>query len=425
MVPSGRSRGVGGIQARMKVTGVQTGVGRSGGSPWTRGVIVLLACAGVAAAVSVGAALFGVSALHHVYFQRQHVPDLGPFTRFEFPTIGHIYDANGQPLIELAREYRQITQYADIPPIVRDAILAAEDKRFFSHNGVDYLSIPRVLGKVRVGAWATRLATAGRRDNMPAARRSSRRAARRSRSSSCAACFSSSQTSRENSYELRNDGFLARALSLLIGARNVNMVLRKREEMRLSLWIERADARRFGSKRRAKEEILARYASFVYMGQRAVRIRAGGGILFRPAALARSPPMMPTRRRCWPASPSRPATTRPMRHDTARVLRRRNQTLALMAARDFISRDQMTAARQRPLPIACATVRRPFQSSAVVAHVLDELKRSIADLGIEDLLQGRIQVYSTVDARVQRIVNDALEHGLEQYEQRHPRRPRA
>ena len=153
----------------MKANGVQTGLGRSGGSPWTRGVIVLLTCAGAVAAVSVGAALFGVSALHHVYLQRQHVPDLGAFTRFEFPTIGHIYDINGQPLIELAREYRQITQYADIPPIVRDAILAAEDKRFFSHNGVDYLSIPRVLGKVRVGAWATRLATAGRRDNMPAA----------------------------------------------------------------------------------------------------------------------------------------------------------------------------------------------------------------------------------------------------------------
>src|SRR4030095_4007190 len=86
---------------------------------------------------------------------------------FQLPAIGHIYDANGQPLIELAREYREITQYADIPPIVRDAILATEDKRFFSHSGVDYSSIPRVITKVRLGAWGTRLATGGRRDNMP------------------------------------------------------------------------------------------------------------------------------------------------------------------------------------------------------------------------------------------------------------------
>src|SRR4030095_13042854 len=78
---------------------------------------------------------------------------------------GRVYDTNGQPLIELAREYRQITPYADIPPIVREAILAAEDKRFFSHDGVDYFSLPRVIAKVRVGAWGTRLATGGRRDN--------------------------------------------------------------------------------------------------------------------------------------------------------------------------------------------------------------------------------------------------------------------
>jgi membrane peptidoglycan carboxypeptidase len=44
------------------------------------------------------------------------------------------------------------------------------------------------------------------------------------------------------------------------------MLVRKREEMRLSLWLEHEMRKRFGSKRRAKEEILARYASFVHMG---------------------------------------------------------------------------------------------------------------------------------------------------------------
>jgi membrane peptidoglycan carboxypeptidase len=39
------------------------------------------------------------------------------------------------------------SQHQDIPPIVRDAILAAEDRRFFSHNGVDYFSVPRVFSK--------------------------------------------------------------------------------------------------------------------------------------------------------------------------------------------------------------------------------------------------------------------------------------
>ena len=108
-------------------------------------------CAVLVGALSAGAALFTIGAFQ-VYFDRRNLPDLGTFTRFEFPTIGRIYDANGQPLVELAREYRQVTRYEDIPPVVRDAILATEDKRFFSHNGVDYFSIPRVIGKVRVGA---------------------------------------------------------------------------------------------------------------------------------------------------------------------------------------------------------------------------------------------------------------------------------
>ncbi|HWW82397.1 MAG TPA: transglycosylase domain-containing protein, partial [Vicinamibacterales bacterium] len=83
-----------------------------------------------------GAALVVIGTLYHVYFDRESLPDLGDFSRFEFPAIGHIYDANGEPLIELAREYREITHFEDIPPIVRDAILATEDKHFFAHNGV-------------------------------------------------------------------------------------------------------------------------------------------------------------------------------------------------------------------------------------------------------------------------------------------------
>jgi hypothetical protein len=105
-------------------------------------VTALLTCAVLGGFAATCAGVFTLSALYHVYFNRENLPDSGPFTRFEFPTIGHIYDANGRSLIELAREHRQITQYDDIPPIVRDAILATEDKHFFSHNGVDYLSIP-------------------------------------------------------------------------------------------------------------------------------------------------------------------------------------------------------------------------------------------------------------------------------------------
>jgi hypothetical protein len=92
---------------------------RSGTSSWTRGVVILLTSVVLVGTASIAAGLFTVDAMYHVYFSRQDLPDLGPFTRFQFPAIGHVYDANDQPLIELATEYREITRYADIPPIVR------------------------------------------------------------------------------------------------------------------------------------------------------------------------------------------------------------------------------------------------------------------------------------------------------------------
>ncbi len=88
--------------------------------------------------------------VHHVYFDRTDVPDLAAFLRFEPPTTGVVRDARGAVLVELAREYRRVVTYDEVPVILRQAILAAEDKRFFSHSGVDYRALPRVVQKTAV-----------------------------------------------------------------------------------------------------------------------------------------------------------------------------------------------------------------------------------------------------------------------------------
>ena len=54
--------------------------------------------------------------------------DLESFLRFEPPTIGAIYDAQGKEMIELAREHRRVVSYDEMPPILRDAILAVPRK---------------------------------------------------------------------------------------------------------------------------------------------------------------------------------------------------------------------------------------------------------------------------------------------------------
>lgn len=64
---------------------------------------VALLCGGIVAAVSMCAIVLAAVEVRYVYFDRHHLPDLGSFTRFEFSTVGHIYDARGMPAGRLAR----------------------------------------------------------------------------------------------------------------------------------------------------------------------------------------------------------------------------------------------------------------------------------------------------------------------------------
>jgi penicillin-binding protein 1A len=391
---------------------------RFGRLRWQRGVVRLLICTTVITAALVAAGFY------HVYFDRTNLPDIEPFTRFEFPTIGHVYDTNGQPLIEMAREYRRNITYEDIPPIVRDAILATEDKNFFTHSGVDYSVIPRVLGKIRIGTLVARLTGPGREDKVnrpaifPHGGSTITQQLVRCHFLKDLTVFQN-MTAQENSNQLRHGVLLPRALSYIIGSRSVNMLVRKLEEVRLSLWVENEMQERFGSKRRAKEEILARYASFIYMGNGQYGFAAAAEYYFgRPLATFTVDDA--DKAALLAGIAKSPLYYAPSANNTERVLRRRNQTLALMAANGFISRDGVRGAEQRPTQVAVRPKNKVPLGPAVVGNVLEELKGLCADLSIEDLLQGRIQIYSTADARVQQIVNEALEHGLDLYEKRHP-----
>ncbi len=144
-------------------------------------------------------------------------------------------------------------------------------------------------------------------------------------------------TAQEISDQLRHRGRLLRMLSRVIGARTVNMLVRKLEEIRLSLWVEEQMQQHFGSKRRAKEEILARYVSLIYMGNGRYGFAAAAEYYFgRPLATFT---VEEVDKAALLASVAKaPRYYAPTANDAARVLRRRTQTLALMAARGFISR---------------------------------------------------------------------------------------
>lgn len=76
---------------------------------------------------------------------KQNLPSVSELEEYEPDIITYIYADDGEVLGEFAREKRIEVPYEEIPDILKQAILATEDPRFFSHKGVDYWGILRAI----------------------------------------------------------------------------------------------------------------------------------------------------------------------------------------------------------------------------------------------------------------------------------------
>jgi len=379
----------------------------------------LLRIASLLAAVPLVLALF---ALIYISYNRTNLPNLDAFLRFEPPTIGRIYDSNGHVLVELGRERREIIQYKNIPDVLRQAILSAEDENFFAHAGVDYSVFPRLLGKTNLRALLPRFGSSGGEN---AAGRSAvfPQGGSTITQQLVRGYFLQKLISTKNGNTLQQAGVVPHMLAFFIGVPGANKVLLKVEEMRLSLWIEGEMEKRYGSKRRAKEELLARYASFIYLGNGRYGFAAASQYYFG-MPLAAFTANDADKAALLAGITKSPGEYAPTPVENKKALRRRNQILALMVKNHFISAQEAQNSQQTPIRLA-AHVNGPIEAPAAVENVLDELKRLDAiaapGIGMNQLLDGHIQIYATIDDRIQRLANAALENGLNLYEKRHPR----
>jgi len=191
--------------------------------------------------------------------------------------------------------------------------------------------------------------------------------------------------------------------------------------MRLASWIEGEMRKRFGSKRKAKEELFARYASFIYLGNGRYGFASASQYYFgMPVAALTADDA--DKAALLAGITKSPGEYAPTLADNQKPLRRRNQILALMVKNHFISSQAAGRCQQAPIRLA-AHVSGPNEAAAAIENVFEELKRldtTLApDIGVNQLLEGHIQVYSTVDDRIQSYANAALENGLKLYERRH------
>src|SRR5438477_12604132 len=71
-----------------------------------------------------------------------------------------LFAADGRFIAELGLERRTLVKLQDIPPVMRDAFLVIEDKRFYQHDGIDWLRIPgAIVSNIRTRSWGQGFST--------------------------------------------------------------------------------------------------------------------------------------------------------------------------------------------------------------------------------------------------------------------------
>ena len=101
---------------------------------------ILAWCVGLMAAGAIALALIIAVALSMAYPNLPDVSDLADY-RPKLPL--RVYSAEGALMGEFGEERRNLTPIEDIPEVMKNAVLAIEDTRFFQHGGVDYKGMVR------------------------------------------------------------------------------------------------------------------------------------------------------------------------------------------------------------------------------------------------------------------------------------------
>ena len=118
---------------------------------WLRWLLLAVAWAtGLMAAAAVGLALTIAVALSVAY---PNLPDISDLADYRPKLPLRVYSSEGALLGEFGEERRNLTPIGEIPQVMKDAVLAIEDARFFQHGGVDYKGMMRAglanLGRVK------------------------------------------------------------------------------------------------------------------------------------------------------------------------------------------------------------------------------------------------------------------------------------
>ena len=105
-----------------------------------RGFIILAAVAAIALLCVIGAVIYGLVAI------LPNVPAIDAVTDYQPKIPLRVFTADHVLIGEFGEEHRDFVPIAKVPPLMKKAILAIEDKRFYKHHGIDWV---RALGAAK------------------------------------------------------------------------------------------------------------------------------------------------------------------------------------------------------------------------------------------------------------------------------------
>ncbi|TXC71865.1 penicillin-binding protein [Sphingomonas ginsenosidivorax] len=286
------------------------------------------------------------------------LPSVDALRTYEPPLPTNVRGIDGAPIHSYARERRVELSYAEYPPMLIRAFLAAEDKSFFEHHGVDF---PGLAGAVI--DYASKIGT-GRR-----------------------AKGGSTITQQV-------------AKNLLIG--NEYSPTRKLREAVLAYKIEDT---------LTKQQILELYLNQIALGRNAFGVEAASHAYFDKELDELDLAQMAY----LAILPKGPSNYDPVR-SRERATIRRNYVLDRMLDNGFITRSQHDQARAEPI---VAVLRRTPKFESVGGYFVEEVRRQLLAKFGENAKDGPYSVYSgglwvrtSLDTRLQDLAQKALRDGL-------------
>ncbi|MEL7281979.1 MAG: PBP1A family penicillin-binding protein [Pseudomonadota bacterium] len=312
-------------------------------------IFSLLTLVGLMIALSIGAVFF-------VY--GKDLPSHESLANYTPPTISRIYSTEGRIIDEFAEERRLFTPAEEIPPLIKEAFISAEDKNFYNHAGYDARGIAAAL----VEAVQTRGQT------------------------------------------VRGASTITQQVMknfLLSGDRRIE---RKIKEIILATRIEET---------LDKEDILELYLNEIFLGQNSYGVTAAAQTYFNKSL----DELAPHEAAFLASMPQAPGRTHPV-YNKDRLRDRRNFVLREMFENGYISREVMEAERALPVKSVQNGDYAPFRDSLPPRdYFTDEIRRQLSlDFGEGEFFTGGLTVRATIDPELQVEAANALQRQLEKYD---------